>query len=333
MNTALRTHQSALVAVTLVVGGACGSGDAGTPEGGAQPSPTVSVDGTFDVGGNPLDVASTEDVVWVSLPQDERVAVVVPATGRVATTADVEGGSPSALALDGRMVWTGRNGLVTVDTEGKVVGRFSPAEAMQDLVVGLDSLWVTAMEDDVVVRVDRDTKDPIAKIPVGETPAALAVTKDAVWVAPADTQMVQKIDPGSNRVVADVQLPANPVALAASGSDLFVVVQQESGSGNASVVAIDTKDGSTRWTVPVGRGPGISPGVGGGRLFVPNLKDDTVSIIDTKTGKLTQTLSVGPSPTAVTVSGNLAWVTNYGVEEDNDDNLPPVRGSVMRLRL
>jgi virginiamycin B lyase len=159
----------------------------------------------------------------------------------------------------------------------------------------------------------------------------LAITEGSVWVGPADTETLQRIDPASNRVVAEVRLPGHPVGLASTETELYAAVER--GDKTFAVVAVNAKDGSIRWTVPVGRRPG-SPGVGQDRLFVPNSDDDTVSVIDIQSGKVLQTLPVGPQPTAVAVSGNVAWVVKYGTPEDNEgeDNPTPVPGSLMRLR-
>ncbi len=61
--------------------------------------------------------------------------------------------------------------------------------------------------------------------------------------------------------------------------------------------------------IPVGGNPLASAWVGG-QLWVPNIDDGTVSVIDPATNSVRMTLTVGNQPLAVAESGGDAWVSS-----------------------
>ena len=61
--------------------------------------------------------------------------------------------------------------------------------------------------------------------------------------------------------------------------------------------------------IPVGTNPLASAWVGG-ELWVPNIDDGTVSVIDPATNSVRTTFAVGQGPLAIAESGGDAWVSN-----------------------
>ena len=61
--------------------------------------------------------------------------------------------------------------------------------------------------------------------------------------------------------------------------------------------------------IPVGGNPLASAWVGG-QLWVPNIDDGTVSVIDPATNSVRTTLAVGKEPLAIAESGGDAWVSS-----------------------
>jgi len=61
--------------------------------------------------------------------------------------------------------------------------------------------------------------------------------------------------------------------------------------------------------IPVGGNPLASAWIGG-ELWVPNIDDATVSVIDPSTNSVRATFAVGKDPLAIAESGGDAWVSS-----------------------
>ena len=79
------------------------------------------------------------------------------------------------------------------------------------LLFGAGSLWVGALRDREVVRIDPDSARVLARFPVGgRGPVGLAVDAGTVWVVHPDADEVVRLDRRTGRVVARVTLGPLP---------------------------------------------------------------------------------------------------------------------------
>jgi YVTN family beta-propeller protein len=78
--------------------------------------------------------------------------------------------------------------------------------------------------------------------------------------------------------------------------------------------------------VPVGRAPAAIAAVAG-ELWVTNNLDDTVTRIDPRTARATQTIPVGDGPVGIAAGHGAAWVAN--TEDDSVSRLDPASGRVI----
>jgi YVTN family beta-propeller protein len=61
----------------------------------------------------------------------------------------------------------------------------------------------------------------------------------------------------------------------------------------------------------VGTGPG-DPAVVGGAVWVPNVRDNSISIVDPATNTVSETLTAGKGPFVVTEIDGEAWIPSFG---------------------
>ena len=94
------------------------------------------------------------------------------------------------------------------------------------------------------LRVDRESRSVVARIPVGRRPGPIVPVGGHVWVADQGNGTLLRIDPGRDQVVgAPIAAGEPPLALAASGGDLWVadaqgrVVRRDAGTGGELGVA------------------------------------------------------------------------------------------------
>jgi YVTN family beta-propeller protein len=147
----------------------------------------------------------------------------------------------------------------------------------------------------------------------GHSPIALALAPGGarLYVAEATARQVSVLETASGKVIARLPLPAEPtgLALARDGARLFVTCAAPAGS----VVVVDTAKLKAIATWPAGHtatAPVLSPD--GATLYVCNRFDNTVSILDTRTGKARSKVAVAREPVAaaITPDGSRLFVAN-----------------------
>jgi DNA-binding beta-propeller fold protein YncE len=163
------------------------------------------------------------------------------------------------------------------------------------------------------VRIDADTGDIVAVVPVGASPAAVAAGGGLVWVVNRRDATLSEIDPATNRVQATIHLPGSgPVDDQAGpglafGNDTAWVANDVDGT----VTRIDPSTDAALPPITVGEGPS-SVAVAEDAAWVPSQVDGSVARIDVGTNQV-KPVRVGraPSGVAVTQDGSMVWVVNH----------------------
>ncbi len=154
-------------------------------------------------------------------------------------------------------------------------------------------------------------------------PAGIARGADgALWVASSRGNTVQRIDPASGRVDPAIPVGVAPYMVIAAGPDRFYVsnwggdppapgqpqakssgtpvrIDPATGVANQGTVTVIGRDADGRWaarrSIAVGLHPsGMAIGPRGARLYVANANSDTVSVIDTRTDSVVETIDCRP---------------------------------------
>lgn len=177
---------------------------------------------------------------------------------------------------------------------------------------GFGSLWVPTCGEGVVHRVDPETGDVIATIPV--TPSDFAeksvgAGEGGVWVVANDESclgcILVRIDPDRNRIAATYDIPPFGTAARAGLGGIWISYPSED-----EVLRIDPNSGEVVARINVGAGPRFLD-VGLGGVWVMNQFDGSVSHIDPATNRVVDTIAIdetGISGGDLTIGEGFVWV-------------------------
>jgi peptide/nickel transport system substrate-binding protein len=120
-----------------------------------------------------------------------------------------------------------------------------------------------------------------------------------------ETAAVLALDPSSGEVSRTVELAATPVALVAEGDGLWAAEPDENVLARVDDSA--NSEPAQAENIPIPSGPG-SVAAGDGAVWVTGMLSGTVSRLDPRTRRVTQTITVGGKPSSVTYDGRRVWV-------------------------
>lgn len=275
---------------------------------------------------------------WAATTTVITVPVVVPTTIPTAPITDIGiGAQPRAVTLspDGRYGYvtastdpfTGQGTVSVIDTAGKiVVATIGNGGIPTGVAVSPDGatiyLAAPARYDITpagLLMVDTAT-NAVSTIVVGRYPSGVAVSPDGGiayvtdWAhygqSGGDADTVWLVDTATKAVVGHIDVGHEPHAIAASpdGRRAYVLNHGTGVVGSATMSVIDTEADSATFntviaTIKVGVNPtavGVSPD--GRRVFVADLYDGSLRVIDTATNQLVARIGIGGVLGGVAVS-------------------------------
>lgn len=254
--------------------------------------------------------------------------------------------APCAAAGGGGYVWVAEFGqpyLLKIDPRSnKVVGRTTIGSGSCGLAYGAGSMWIEDTNSSTVSRVSTRTGKRLKAIPVAPTPYDATFAYGSAWTTSYALGQLERIDPARNRVAAHWALPfASGVVGAfgsvwASGGDDVIRVDPATGKRIAEIpvaqgpgwtaasadsvwvtnfkglVRIDPKTNTVTATVPLPGAPSLGdPDVIDGKIWVPQVHDDDVAVVDPATNTVVQTVRAGKGPFVVTQIGGEAWIPSW----------------------
>jgi YVTN family beta-propeller protein len=234
--------------------------------------------------------------------ENGELRIVDVAAGQVTAVVDT-GAAVTGLALspDGRTAfvvngWAGTIAVVDLES-ASVVKRIRVKAELDSAVVRPDGkrlyLTGTANGQGVVLGFDTATNSLAAVIQVGAAPTGIAITPDGshLYVVNNQGASVTVIDTRIATVTRTVPVDVLPQYVAVSPDGAFTYVSHTSrlSDTNGSVTVIDNHTNQVVAHIPVGVGA-CQLAVGGDRLYVTNLQDGTVSVMDTVSRRVVQTL-------------------------------------------
>jgi YVTN family beta-propeller protein len=195
---------------------------------------TSAVVATIPVGTTPVNVAASADAIWVTNSRSGSVSKIDPETNR--TTATVEIGAPCregrhsrpsarcsmpiGMTVNENTVWIADfedAKVVRIDaTSNEIIGEpIGVGEGPEVIVVNADAAWVAISFGGTrygkcsdacgrgVSRIDLETNQVVATIPLTGRPIGLALDGDAIWVSQFEHGNITKIDSKTNSIVGE----------------------------------------------------------------------------------------------------------------------------------
>ena len=254
--------------------------------------------------------------------------------------------APCAAAAGGKWVWVsdyGEPSLLKIDPKtNKVVSKTGIGTGSCGLGYGAGSMWIEDTSTSTVSRVSVATAKRIKAIKVGLTPYDTMFAFGSAWTTAFTQGELERIDPARNRVVNRWKLPmATGVVGAfgsvwAAGSEGVVRVDPVShkvaaripidgGAGwtaaSADAVWVTTPKGLARIdpqsntvvaTVALPGAPALGdPDVVDGAVWVPQIRKNSIAIVDPASNAIVQTVEAGVGPFVVTTIRGEAWVPSW----------------------
>ena len=234
---------------------------------------------------------------------DDSVSVLDAASGVVVRTVALHGGAfPWAVAIDRR-----RGRLV-------VARAFSGTVTLLDARTGWRAInvqggaWLVAVDSRArricvasgatVALLDLDTGRLLHSIPIGSPPEALAVDESAGRLYVSYPGYLAVIATRGGKVLQRGRIGGAMLAVDQPTRHVFMADQEiYRGKDRGIVRLLDSRTGALLRTIVVGRLPrAIALDRRRWRLFVANAFDDTVSVLDTRTGTVLHTVHLAASP-------------------------------------
>jgi DNA-binding beta-propeller fold protein YncE len=187
-------------------------------------------------------------------------------------------------------------------TENQAPAHATQAEKASDIVATPDGLWVTRIEDDEIVELDRTTLRPTGRrVRVGRSPYDIAFGFGDLWVADYRNDSVSRVDPRTARIKGKlIPTGRGPFGVTVGFGRVWVTNEVD-----RNVVEIDPGTGGVRRKFTVGLGPrGVDTGLGS--VWVAGSTSRSVVQVDPKSG-VKRRIPVPALCQDVTVGAGSVW--------------------------
>jgi len=254
--------------------------------------------------------------------------------------------APCGAAAGGRFVWVSEYAapyLLKIDPRtNRVVAKAAIGQGSCGLAAGNGSLWVEDTSSSTVSRVSIATGRRIKAIRVGITPYDATFAYGAAWVTAYMTGELERIDPARNRVVKRWKLPQATGVVGAFGSiwatgpggvirvdpvtnAVVGTIHVEGGAAwtaasadavwatsPAGLVRLDPETNAVVATIALPGAPYLGdPAVLDGMVWVPQIRKNSIAVVDPASNTVVQTVKAGAGPFVVTAIDGEAWVPSW----------------------
>lgn len=176
------------------------------------------------------------------------------------------------------------------------------------LAMGEDQVWTNSRSMDIVSRMDPNTNDTVAVVPVKSPCSGLVIAAGTLWAPSCAEGVVYRIDTKTNMVVAKVPVPPahNEGGIAYGAGSIWLPSDPK-----GVVTRIDPATNGAAATIPVA--PGSFTAVFGyGRVWVSSTEKSVVSVIHPASNKVIAEIPVDTAPRFMAVGEGYVWTLNQG---------------------
>jgi streptogramin lyase len=254
--------------------------------------------------------------------------------------------APCAAAAGGKWIWVSEYGqpyLLKIDPKtNKVVSRTGIGTGSCGLGYGAGSMWIEDTSTSTVSRVSVTTGKRLKAIQVGITPYDAMFAYGSAWTTAHGQGELERIDPAKDQVVNRWRLPQATGAVAAFGSvwatgtegvirvdpashKVLARIAIQGGAGwtaaspdavwvttPTGVARIDPQSNTVVTTVALPGAPYLGdPDVVDGRVWVPQIRVNSLAVVDPASNAVVQTVKAGIGPFVVTTIRGEAWVPSW----------------------
>lgn len=198
----------------------------------------------------PLELASSDDGLWVLNYGELSVSLVRPSDQEVLNTTDLGDVVAPALTANDDGAWVlldaGRTVARVDPVSGEVADRIDLGDALDepalDLAAGDGMVWVTTGESQQMVRIDTTTGSVDEPVDLDHSVAQPQVLGDALWVNRSDGFGEYDADTGEPRRVVATDHEIHDFV--ADRQAIWAIVDVDNFEGTGEVVRIDPDDGT-----------------------------------------------------------------------------------------
>ena len=275
------------------------------------------------VGLRPSDVAIAPNGVWVTNWNDNTLSRIDPATSQVLQTVPLTltgNAGPDSIAFGDGSLWVT---TIEVDDNSNLLAgsleRVSPTTGQQqatvpigrgafDVEVSPGAVWVTAYEDNAVMRIDTATNTVAATIPVPGGPVGLAFGAGSLWVS-SDDGKVARIDPATNSIVATIQTQDTGGYVAFGGGAVWVTNAGYEGQADGKLTRIDPATNGVTASLIVGSWP-WRLAYAGGSVWIGLVDAPTVVRVSATTNAVLNRVTVDDNVDSIAATDHAVWVVH-----------------------
>ncbi len=283
------------------------------PAAGGQVASGGSAVRTISIRGAPVAIAVGAGGVWVLVGDavGERLLELDATTGDVRSTIDLApvGTESGGVAVRGNAVWAATGAwLYRIDPAAlAVIARVQVgAEATSVLATG-SAVWVTRANGRLgqLVRVDPRSTRVVARVAMGGGPLSAAEAFGSIWVANSSPSSVMRVNPQTDRVTETLLAGRFSSSLSVAHDLLWV-------AGDRTLIGLDARGGIAR-RIRLPRTV-IDVAAASGKLWGTDEYGSSLGRlleVDPARGRVTRTVTVGPTPVALAAGPSVVWVANF----------------------
>ncbi|WP_282155995.1 YncE family protein [Cytobacillus gottheilii] len=201
------------------------------------------------------------------------------------------------------------NNISVIDTESyTVVKTIDTGKGPHGFRISPDSqiAYIANMGEDTVSVVNLDTMTEEKRIKVGTAPVTTGITSDGkTLVATLNGENALALVDLETEKVGKVEVGVGPAQVYIEANDQFAYIAnqgtEETPSNSATVVDLSEKKVTA--TIETGKGShGVVVSPDSKRVYVTNMFEDTVSVIDTDKNKVIETIEVKGVPNGISIT-------------------------------